>query len=182
MQIQINNVRSSWLHVVEPAKTSKKYEATFLIDMDSQAQQTIESAIAEKLKKDWGSNWSNLWSATQNNKKFYRKGDTNVDSETGITRANYVGKMYFVAKNTVPPVVFAPDGKTLLSAGEFKPGDFFNVIIDIYTGNKEGKGIFAELCGLQFVCANKGMSRGGDKPPVVFAPIADDTATNPFGI
>lgn len=144
MKIKLTNVRLSFPSLFRKAVFNgeeTKFEATFLINKDTQADQikTLQDAINEKLKTD-------LKGAKLAADKICLKDGDTIDYD------GYSGHMSIKASNAKRPMVIDAD-KSPLAEDDNKlyAGCYVNAIIELWAQNNNyGKRINANLLGVQF--------------------------------
>ena len=143
-KIKLNNVRLSFPSLFHKAVFNgdeTKYEATFLIDKESQADliKGIEKAIAEKIKTE-------LKGAKLPSDKICLKDGDDIDYD------GYAGHMSIKASNNKRPMVLDNDKSPLTEDdNRIYAGCYVNVIIELWAQNNSwGKRINANLLGVQF--------------------------------
>src|SRR5690625_1631945 len=144
MKIKLQNVRLSFPSIFQKAVFNgeeTKYEATFLINKETQADliAKIEDAIAEKIKVDLKG------SKLSDDRICFKNGDD-------IEYDGYAGHMSIKASNNKRPLVLDND-KTPLTEDDNRiyAGCYVNAVIELWAQNNSwGKRINANLLGLQF--------------------------------
>lgn len=142
-KIQLKNVRLSFPSLFSQATFNGekgKFEATFLLDKDSQSDQieALEAAIEAAIKE--------AKIKVPSDKRCLKDGD-DADYD------GYEGQMSFKASTKKRPTVIDRD-KTPLVEDDGKPyaGCYVNAIVDIWVQNNNyGKRVNANLYGVQFV-------------------------------
>lgn len=144
MKIKLTNVRLSFPSLFRKAVFNgdeTKFEATFLINKDSQADQikTLQDAINEKLKTD-------LKGAKLPGDKICLKDGDTIDYD------GYAGHMSIKASNAKRPMVIDADKSPLVEDdNKLYAGCYVNAIIELWAQNNNyGKRINANLLGVQF--------------------------------
>lgn len=143
-KIKLNNVRLSFPSLFRKATFSgeeTKFEGTFLIDKDAQAdkiseiEKAIEGLIADRLKG----------AKLKADKICLKDGDD-------IDYAGYAGHMSIKASNGKRPMVLDRDRSPLTEDdNRIYAGCYVNAIIDLWAqDNQYGKRINANLLGVQF--------------------------------
>lgn len=166
-RIRLNNVRISFPTLFQARAFQEgqtpKYSATFILDPDEHAEELeaiegmIDELIDEKLKGK----------APKDEKICLRDGDEKKDLD------GYAGMMFLNASNRVRPTV-RDRNKAPLTAedGVIYAGCRVNAIITLWAqDNKFGKGINANLLGVQFYGDDEAFSGGG---------VADDEDFDDF--
>ena len=145
MKIKLNNVRLSFPSLFRKASFNgeeTKFEATFLIDKETQADlvKEIKAAIAEKVKVD-------LKGAKLPADKICLKDGDDVDYD------GYAGHISIKASNDKRPPVFGRDKSPLAEDDNvIYAGCYVNAIVELWAMNNQwGKRINAKLLGVQFV-------------------------------
>lgn len=144
MKIKLQNVRLSFPSIFRKAVFSgeeTKFEATFLINKDTQADlvKELQAAIDEKLKTD-------LKGAKLPSDKICLKDGDQIDYD------GYAGHFSIKASNNKRPLVIDRD-KTPLSEDDNRlyAGAYVHAIIELWAQNNAfGKRINANLLGVQF--------------------------------
>ena len=160
MKIKLENVRLSFPSLFRKANFNgeeTKYEATLLINKDSQADliKQLEKAIQEKLKTD-------LKGAKLGADKIcLRDGD-------GVDYDGYEGHMSLKAANSKRPLVIDKDKSPLTEDDNvIYGGCYVNAIIELWAQNNNwGKRINANLLGVQFVRDGDSFGAAGESASV----------------
>ena len=160
MKIKLENVRLSFPSLFRKANFNgeeTKYEATLLINKDSQADliKQLEKAIQEKLKTD-------LKGAKLGADKIcLRDGD-------GVDYDGYEGHMSLKAANSKRPLVIDKDKSPLTEDDNvIYGGCYVNAIIELWAQNNNwGKRINANLLGVQFVRDGESFGSAGESASV----------------
>ena len=145
MKIKLQNVRLSFPSLFRKAVFSgkeTKFEATFLIDKETQAEKVkeIQEAINKKLKSD-------LQGAKLSPEKLCMKDGDEISYD------GYAGNWSLKASNNKRPMVIDRD-KTPLTEDDDKlyAGCYVNAVVELWAQNNNfGKRINANLLGVQFV-------------------------------
>lgn len=145
MKITLNNVRISFPSLFHKAVFNgeeTKYEATFLINKQSQADliEKLEDAVREKIKVD-------LKGAKLGADKICFKDGEDIDYE------GYAGHMSIKASSNRRPLVIDRDRSPITEDDNvIYAGCYVNAIIELWAQNNNwGKRINANLMGVQFV-------------------------------
>ena len=170
MKVSLKNVRISFPHLFQPqaprngGEGGPKFNAQFIFEKGSENDSLVKAAVAEVSKEKWGANGGKVVASLEASKKCLRDGDNNLNSD-GDIRGGFAGNNYVVASSKTRPTVIDRD-KSPLVEQDGKPygGCYVNAIVDVYALDKPGigKGVFAELKGVQF--ANDGDAFGGGTP------------------
>ena len=154
MKITLKNVRLSFPHLFQKATFSgneTKYEATFLINKETQADQVkvLKQAIADKLKND-------LKGAKIAADKICLRDGEEVSCD------GYAGNFSIKASNSKRPVVIDRDKSPLPEDdNRIYAGCYVNAIIELWAqDNQYGKRINANLLGVQFAKDGKPFGDG----------------------
>lgn len=147
MKIKLNNVRLSFPSLFQRAvfngqpTDNDKFEATFLIDKESQAEliEKIKSAIATKIKDDLKG------AKIASDKICLKDGDT-------VEYDGYQGHYSIKAANRKRPLIIDADKSPLTEDdNRLYAGCYVNAIIELWSQNNSyGKRINANLLGVQF--------------------------------
>jgi hypothetical protein len=163
-EIMLKNVRFNYVFAHEPQTnrtTGKKtYGVQLILPADHLQLKEIAAFIPAIAAEKWGPEAANVLATLKvNNKICLKKGDTNKPGQP-----EYKG-MYFIGCSHKGPfsVVETRGGVNVqLSKEDNRPrsGDYGNASIAIYAHTfAEGKGIFADVMGIQYV--RKGEPLGG---------------------
>ena len=143
-KIKLNNVRLSFPSIFRKATfegAETKYEATFLIDKESQADKIkeLKSEISKRIKED-------LKGAKLSAERICLKDGDDFDY-TG-----YAGCMSFKASSTKRPLVIDRDKSPLTEDdNRIYAGCYVNAMVELWVQNNGyGKRINANLLGVQF--------------------------------
>ena len=144
-KIKLSNVRISFPSVFRKATFSgeeTKFEATFLMDKDAQADKIaeIEGKIDDLLKEK-------LKGVKLKADKICLKDGDDIDY------AGYAGNMSIKASSSKRPMVLDRDRSPLAEEdGKIYAGCYVNAVIELWAQNNQyGKRINANLLGVQFV-------------------------------
>jgi hypothetical protein len=144
-KIKLNNVRISFPSLFRKATFSgeeTKFEATFLLDKETQADKIaeIETAISD-LTKD------KLKGAKLKADKICLKDGDDIDY------VGYAGNMSIKASNAKRPMVLDRDRTQLAEEdGRIYAGCYVNGVLELWAQNNQyGKRINANLLGVQFI-------------------------------
>lgn len=155
MKIKLQNVRISFPNLFQKAVFNgeeTKYEATFLISKESQADQAklLKEAIADKTKVD-------LKGAKLPADKICLKDGDDISYD------GYAGNWSIKASSKKRPLVIDRDRSPLTADDErIYPGCYVNAIIEIWAQNNAyGKRINATLMGVQFAKDGQPFGDGG---------------------
>jgi hypothetical protein len=155
MKLTLKNVRLSFPHLFQKATFSgneTKFEATFLLHKESQADQikALKTAIAEKLKTDLKG------AKLAADKICLRDGDE-------VAYDGYAGHFSIKASNNKRPVVIDRDKSPLTEDdNRIYAGCYVNVIVELWAqDNQYGKRINANLLGVQFAKDGEPFGDGG---------------------
>lgn len=169
MKLKLTNVRLSFPDIFEAkpyeAGDTPRYSATFLVDAKSALRKEVDKVIAEVATQKWGAKAPAYLKAILADPK----GCCWQDGELK-TYAGYEGMMALTAhryENDGAPLVLDTN-KSPLTAKDGRPyaGCYVNASVDIWPQqNTKGKGIRAQLLGVQFV--KDGEAFGASKPPEV---------------
>ena len=156
MDIKVKNVRIAFCDSLEVAKDyngDKKFRhsATLLVDLGSEADKTIRSAILQSAKVEFKDKAEGMLEgiAGNTNKNCYTKGDLKLGKYDGFD-----GKMALAAHRGIkqgPPKLRAVDGKTAAEPGLIYAGCYVNAVVSIYAQSKTNIGIRCGLIGVQFL-------------------------------
>lgn len=168
MKIRIENVRGNYVFLAEPREQlngEMKYDINgiftpdtkvYILNPDKTKSLTTMEKVLDAVATDkWKGNGPKIVAALEESKKCYRDGDKKFD-KGGNPIEEYVGHMYVVAKNAKPPKLFnqsrveisLDDKKTIYTL--FYSGAHLDLVLNVFTSEREGKGVFAELLGAQF--------------------------------
>lgn len=143
-KIKLHNVRISFPSLFRKAVFSgeeTKYEATFLLDKEAQADkiEEIETAIAGMLK-------NNLKGAKLKEDKLCLKDGDDIEY------SGYAGNMSLKASNNKRPKILDRDKSQLTEDDErIYAGCYVNAVVELWAqDNQWGKRINANLLGVQF--------------------------------
>ena len=142
-KIMLKNVRLSFPSIFNRASFNGeqgKFEATLLLDKETQAEQiaTIEAAIENAIKE--------AKIKVPSDKRCLKDGDE-------VEYDGYAGCMSLKASSNKRPTIIDKD-KTALAEDDGKPyaGCYVNAIVDLWVQNNSyGKRVNANLYGIQFV-------------------------------
>lgn len=144
MKLTLKNVRLSFPHLFQKAAfngNETKFEATFLLNKESQVEQikALKQAIADKLKND-------LKGAKLAADKICLRDGEDVSYD------GYAGHMSIKASNAKRPVIVDRDKSPLTEDdNRIYAGCYVNAIIELWAqDNQYGKRINANLLGVQF--------------------------------
>jgi hypothetical protein len=151
-KIQLKNVRLSFPSIFKRASFNGedgKFEATFLLNKETQADQIakLEAAIEDAIKE--------AKIKVPSDKRCLKDGDE-------FEYDGYAGHMAFKASSNKRPTVIDRD-KTPLAEDDGKPyaGCYVNAIVDIWVQNNNfGKRANANLFGIQFVTDGEAFGSG----------------------
>ena len=153
-KIKLNNVRLSFASLFKKATfggEETKFEGTFLIDKDTQADQiaTISAAITAMLTE----------------KKALKLGPDRICLKDGdsIEYEGYAGMMSIKASNAKRPIVIDRD-KSPLAEEDGRPysGSYVNCVLELwFQDNTWGKRVNANLLAVQFVRDGEAFGDGG---------------------
>lgn len=174
MIIKLNNVRLAFPSLFEPSLTplSKpgdppKYRAKFLVSKGSPLDKEIEAAILDTAETKWGAGKGAaiIKSIRGNNNKFcYQDGD-NIDFD-GYSGMKVLGS---ASPATARPLVTGRRKEVLTAAdGRIYAGCYVNASVEIYGYDNGGKGITAQLRGVQFVRDGDAFAGGRPASPNEF--------------
>lgn len=132
--------KKTWETMTEEEKAKAKYTATLLLDKkDTKTKAIIDKALEEVRVK------AKFKTLPDSNNLCVKDGDL-VDYD------GYEGVWSIKAGNKKRPTTIDRDRTPLTSEDDkFYPGCYVNAIIDFYPYNNVGKGINANLYGIQFV-------------------------------
>lgn len=144
MKLTLKNVRLSFPHLFQKASfngNETKFEATFLLNKETQADQikALKAAIADKLKNDLKG------AKIAADKICLRDGDD-------VSYDGYANQMSIKASNVKRPVIIDRDKSQLTEDdNRIYAGCYVNAIIELWAqDNQYGKRINANLLGVQF--------------------------------
>jgi hypothetical protein len=160
-KIKLNDVRLSFPNLwkakeFKPGDGKFRYDATFLIEPDSENDKKIRAAIKKAAEDKFNKPEAAakfVKSIEGNSNKFsYQDGD--LKSYDG-----YEGMMYLACHSKVRPLVIdrrpkLPDGSpNILTEADGKPyaGCYVNATVEIYCITEGNPGVFASFTGVQFV-------------------------------
>jgi hypothetical protein len=142
---------------------------------------TMEKVLDAVATEKWKANGPKIVAALEESKKCYRDGDLKLDKSGNVVE-EYAGHMYVVAKNAKPPRLFN-QSKVEISLDDkkqiynlFYSGAHLDLVIDVYAGDREGKGVFSTLMGAQFRKDGDGFGGGGRATADDFDAVEVETA------
>lgn len=153
--IVVKNVRLSYPSLWKPSGvegSEPKYNATFLIEKDSDAAKQIEAEIERVAAEAFGkSSEAILKKQDSGDRRLLKDGDTKLTKE-GDPADGYPGHYYLKAANKQKPKVVNRD-RSELGEADGKPygGCYVNVQLDFWPqNNKFGKFVNVKLLAVQF--------------------------------
>lgn len=172
MKLSLKNVRLSFPNLFIPQSvqgSEPKFNASFLIEPDSENVAAIEAAIEAVAKEKWGAKADAVLKQLRaGNKTCLHDGDTK-DYE------GYAGMLYISASGGTRPLIMDKD-KTTLDSADGKPyaGCYVNASLDIWPqDNQYGKRINAGLRGVQFMRDGDAFAAGGVASEDEFDDLSD---------
>ena len=163
-KVKLLNVRLSFPELFEPKEYTPgdgkpRYDATYLIEKDSENDKKIRNAIAEAAKDAWGEKPTGTKKvpaykaklkamAGDTNKFCYHDGDTK-DREEYENHMIITG--HRAAKQGAPAVIDRAKNKLTAADGKPYSGCYVNATIDMYIQGGQWPGVRCTLIGVQFV-------------------------------
>jgi hypothetical protein len=171
MKLKLKNVRLSFPALFEPeqydAKSKPRYAANFLIPANSPMKAEIDAAIDATAAEKWGAKAKAHLKTILPDPKgcCWQDGDRKeYDGYAG----NFSLAAYRYTERGRPLVLDADKSPLTEADGRPYAGCYVNATVDLYAqDNKQGKGIRAELLGVQFY-------RDGDAFAAGSKPSEDD--------
>lgn len=175
-KIKLPNARLSFPALFEPEAfkpgDTPKYKATFLIPKDSPLVAEIERAALAALEEKFPKKGELVRKQItgNNNKCCIQDGDLSEYD-------GYPGHIAVSAKTTVRPLVIDGD-KSPLTAADGRPyaGCYVNASIEFFGYDQSGKGLSAQLRGVQFFRHGDSFAGGGAASEDEFDDIGEGAA------
>lgn len=190
MKLKLRNVRLSFADGLFKAKAMEagqtpKYGADFLLvdgftchkvipaTLDAHGkilQPATEVAITpldamiEVANETWKGKGKEMLASLEASKKTLRDGNKRVN-KSGEPYADYVGLLYFSAKNKKQPALFTRDRQAITSDdGTLYSGCYVTAVIDVYgVADPKKKGVHGALMGVQFLKDGEAFAGAGSR-------------------
>jgi hypothetical protein len=165
VKIRIENVRGNYVFVAEPREQlngEMKYDINgiftpetkvYILNADKSKTLTTMPAVLDRVATEkWKANGPKIVAALEESKKCYRDGNLKLDKGGNVVE-EYEDTTYIVAKNGKPPRLMnqarveVEDKKQIYNL--FYSGAHLDLVVDVYAADREGKGVFATLMGVQ---------------------------------
>ena len=164
-----------------------KYSANFILDLDApEWAEMVQIAMAMATAK-WGENTAGVMALIKQDKRLrcYGKGEEKLD-KNGKVYDGFGGKLYISASNKNQPNLYGGDAQLLPPTAPlnqlFAGGNYCSGVISFWLqDNSFGRGIRANLDGVQFVSEGEHFGATGPDAGAIFQPIPGAPATTAPG-
>lgn len=182
MKMNVNNVRLAFPSLFEASAIEggePKYNGKFVVPEDHPQVKAIEAAMLSVAKEKWGAKADAIYGKLVKTGKpktievaFVKEPYANGDGEP---YAGFEDAFYLSASSSTRPLLIDRDKSPLVAAdGRPYAGCYVNVQVEFWAqDNKWGKGIRAQLKGVQFVRDGDAFSGGAPASADDFDDLAD---------
>lgn len=172
MKVILKNVRLSFPNLFVPQSvqgSEPKFNASFLIEPNSENAKLIEAAIEAVAKEKWAAKADGTLKQLRVGDKICLHNGDNKEYD------GYAGMFYLSASSPTKPLILDKDAKTHLDSTSGKPyaGCYVNASIDVWAQDSSfGKRVNAGLKGVQFIREGDAFGAGGAATEEDFADLA----------